>query len=105
MSRDLQVRKRAPLHPVRGRNAAGRALLVCGILSSLLYAAMLVVVPIQDASYSSISQTVSELSAIGAPTRSYGSRWASSGHCCTRPSGGVSGDRQEGTAGFASRGA
>jgi hypothetical protein len=44
--------------------------LICGTLSSLLYAAMLVVVPMQDAGYSSLSQTVSELSAIDAPTRS-----------------------------------
>jgi hypothetical protein len=55
-------------------------LLVCGILSSVLYAAMLVVVPIQDANYGSASQTVSELSAIGAPTRmlwiSMGLVWA-----------------------------
>jgi hypothetical protein len=46
-----------------------QALLVCGILSSLLYVAMNVVVPMQWAGYSSASQTVSELSAIGAPTR------------------------------------
>jgi len=45
-------------------------LLVCGILSSLLYVAMNVVVPMQWEGYSSVSQTVSELSAIGAPTRS-----------------------------------
>jgi hypothetical protein len=46
-----------------------RLLLVCGILSSVLYAAMLVLVPSQWASYSSASGTVSELSAIDAPTR------------------------------------
>jgi hypothetical protein len=46
-----------------------RRLLVCGILSSVLYAAMLVFVPLQWATYSSSSQTVSELSAIGAPSR------------------------------------
>ena len=45
-------------------------LLVCGILSSLLYAAMVVVTPMLWESYSSASQTISELSAIGAPTRS-----------------------------------
>ena len=45
-------------------------LLVCGILSSLLYATMLVLIPLQWESYSSAAQTVSELSAIGAPTRS-----------------------------------
>jgi CubicO group peptidase (beta-lactamase class C family) len=46
-----------------------KALLVCGILSSLLYVAMNVVVPLQWSGYSSMSQTVSELSAIDAPTR------------------------------------
>src|SRR3954463_12223357 len=44
-------------------------LLVCGIVSSLLYIAMNVLVPMQWQGYSSASQTVSELSAIGAPTR------------------------------------
>ena len=47
-----------------------RWLLVCGILSSLLYVAMNVFVAMQWEGYSSASQTVSELSAIGAPTRS-----------------------------------
>lgn len=46
-----------------------KILLICGILSSLLYIAMLVFVPAQWEGYSSVSQTVSELSAIGAPTR------------------------------------
>jgi Protein of unknown function (DUF998) len=43
--------------------------LVCGILSPLLYIAMIVFVPTLYPGYSSASQTVSELSAIGAPTR------------------------------------
>jgi hypothetical protein len=47
-----------------------KALLFCGILSSLLYVAVNVIVPLQWAAYDSASQTVSELSAIGAPTRS-----------------------------------
>src|SRR6266513_2590693 len=47
-----------------------KTLLVCGILSSLLYVAMNVFVAMQWEGYSSASQTVSELSAIGAPTRS-----------------------------------
>jgi Protein of unknown function (DUF998) len=46
-----------------------RALLACGVLSSLLYVAMNVFVPMQWEAYSSASQTVSELSAIDAPTR------------------------------------
>src|SRR6476646_6090220 len=45
-------------------------LLVCGIFSSLLYVAMNVFIPMRWEGYSSASQTVSELSAIGAPTRS-----------------------------------
>jgi hypothetical protein len=47
-----------------------KILLACGVLSSLLYAATTVLVATQWESYSSASQTVSELSAIGAPTRS-----------------------------------
>ena len=54
--------------PVRGI-AVHESLLACGILSSLLYAAMNVVVPMRWDGYSSASQAVSELSAIGAPTR------------------------------------
>jgi len=45
-------------------------LLACGVLSSLLYVAMTVFVALQWEGYSSVSQTISELSAIGAPTRS-----------------------------------
>ena len=47
-----------------------RGLLVCGVLSSLLYVAMTILVARQWDGYSSASQTISELSAIGAPTRS-----------------------------------
>jgi hypothetical membrane protein len=56
-------------------HAAGRgitlrtALLGCGIAASLLYAAMLVFVPMAWPGYSSASRTISELSAIDAPTR------------------------------------
>lgn len=46
-----------------------KVLLFWGILSSLLYVAMLIFVPMQYEGYNSISQTISELSAIGAPTR------------------------------------
>jgi len=46
-----------------------KSLLVCGILSSLLYVAMNVFVPMRYEGYSSVSQTISELSAVGAPTR------------------------------------
>lgn len=54
----------------RHREGRRKTLLGCGILSSLLYVAMLIVVPMRWPSYSSAAQTVSELSAIGAPTRS-----------------------------------
>lgn len=46
-----------------------KAALVCGILSSVLYLAINIIVPAQWPGYSLSSQTVSELSAIGAPTR------------------------------------
>ena len=46
-----------------------QVLLACGVLSSLLYLAMNVFVPMQYEGYSWVSQTVSELSAVGAPTR------------------------------------
>jgi len=44
-------------------------LLTCGILSSLWYVAINMVVPMHYADYSFITHTVSELSAINAPTR------------------------------------
>jgi hypothetical protein len=50
-------------------NRLVRTSLACGIASSLLYAAMNVFVAMQWDGYSSASQTVSELSAIDAPTR------------------------------------
>jgi len=49
---------------------ARKSLLACGLASSLLYVAMNVFVPMQWDAYSSFSQTISELSAIDAPTRS-----------------------------------
>jgi hypothetical protein len=49
---------------------ARKALLACGILSSLLYIVMNIFVPMVYPGYSFASQTISELSAIDAPTRS-----------------------------------
>jgi hypothetical protein len=46
-----------------------KLLLGCGIASSLLYVVMNVVAAMRYPGYDSVSQTVSELSAIGAPTR------------------------------------
>jgi hypothetical protein len=48
-------------------NAWSKALLVCGIVSSLLYGAMIGAIRFEG--YSRISQAPSELTAIGAPTR------------------------------------
>ncbi len=47
-----------------------KVLLICGIVSSVLYVALNIFVPMQWPAYNSASQTVSELSAVGAPTRS-----------------------------------
>jgi len=43
--------------------------LICGIISSVLYMGLNIFVPMFWPSYNSISQTVSELSAVNAPTR------------------------------------
>lgn len=51
------------------RQTMRKAALVCGIISSLLYIAINIIVPMQWQGYNSASQTVSELSAMGAPTR------------------------------------
>lgn len=56
--------------PVPGsRGTVQRALLGCGIVAALLYVAMNVVIPMLWKEYSIASQTISELSAIDAPTR------------------------------------
>jgi pimeloyl-ACP methyl ester carboxylesterase len=46
-----------------------RALLICGILSSFLYIAMDVIIGMEWEGYSPFSRTISELSAVDAPTR------------------------------------
>jgi len=46
-----------------------RSLMICGILSSVWYFAINIIVPMHYEGYSLASLTVSELSAIGAPTR------------------------------------
>ena len=45
------------------------AFLACGILASILYVGMNAMIPMLDEGYRVASQTISELSAIGAPTR------------------------------------
>ena len=52
-----------PAEPLR------KVLLSCGILSSALYVAVAIIVPTQWKTYDNASQVISELSAIGAPTR------------------------------------
>ena len=52
------------------KSALQKSLLLCGILSTLWYAIINVIVPLQYPGYNVTSQTVSELSAIDAPTRS-----------------------------------
>jgi hypothetical membrane protein len=47
----------------------GILLLTCGIIASLLYIAMNIIIPMFYPGYSPVSRVVSELSAIGAPTR------------------------------------
>ena len=59
---------RAPAGPVRFPRLR-EALLVCGALSSLIYVAANVVCPMVWKEYSSFNQTISELSAIDAPSR------------------------------------
>ncbi|UKJ06208.1 DUF998 domain-containing protein [Solitalea lacus] len=55
---------------IASRNATGpKALLICGILSSIWYIAINIYVPLKYEGYNMASYTVSELSAIGAPTR------------------------------------
>jgi len=59
-----------PREPAPGaRVSLVTVLLACGVLAALLYAAMLIFIPLAWPDYRSASQTISELSAIGAPTR------------------------------------
>lgn len=57
------------ISPKQETEGITRWLLLCGVFSSLLYAALNVIVPLQWPAYHTASQTVSELSAVGAPTR------------------------------------
>lgn len=59
-----------PLIALRNNTSAlQKGLLICGIASSLWYVAINIIVPALDEHYVIMSTTVSELSAIGAPTR------------------------------------
>jgi uncharacterized protein DUF998 len=55
----------------RGLSASQKVLLVCGILSSLLYVATDIFAALQYRGYSYAAQGVSELNAVGAPTRPF----------------------------------
>jgi hypothetical protein len=55
--------------PISTPSLAGNALLLCGILSGLLYFLSDIVMSLMYKGYSFLHQTVSELNAIGAPTR------------------------------------
>ncbi len=54
-----------------GNISLGKGLLICGILTSLLYVASDIVAAMSWEGYSYTAQTVSELRAIGAPTRPF----------------------------------
>lgn len=56
---------------VRTPKIVRKCLFICGVLSSLLYVATDILAAMQWESYSYISQSVSELQAIGAPTRPF----------------------------------
>ena len=65
----IQQERIGPTMKPAHRGVARTGLVLCGVLAPALYTAMLVVVPMRWEGYSSASHTVSELSAIGAPTR------------------------------------
>jgi hypothetical protein len=80
-----------------------KLLLACGILSPLLFVAMNVFVPRLFDGYSLASQTVSELSAIGAPTRPLWV-WLGTVYCLLfAASDGASGNQPAGTGPCASQ--
>lgn len=52
-----------------GHAAVRKVLLICGVLSSLLYSGVVLILGTRWGAYSWAAQTVSELNAIGSPTR------------------------------------
>ena len=66
-----QDRSRAHAQPARTRSIARQALLLCGVLSTLLYIATDVLGGLRYDGYSFTSQAISELAAIGAPSKSF----------------------------------
>ena len=59
------------IKPPPGRILEKKILLTCGILSSVLYVFMNIAAANLYEGYSSVSQTISELSAFGAPSRTF----------------------------------
>lgn len=59
-----------PTRELHTRKLLVKSLLLCGVLSSVFYIALNIVVSMQYEGYNAASQAVSELSAIGAPTKS-----------------------------------
>jgi hypothetical membrane protein len=66
-----QDRLTAMAQPVRSRSMVRQVLLVCGILSSLLYVATDVLGGMRYEGYSFTSRAISELMAIGAPSEAF----------------------------------
>ena len=66
-----QDRSRTLAQPARSRSIVRQALLVCGLLSSLLYIATDVLGGLRYDGYSFTSQAISELMAIGAPSETF----------------------------------
>ena len=67
--RGIQRRSTAPTETLASLQRWRKTRLSCGILAALLYVAMTLFVGLLWQGYSAASQTISELSAIGAPTR------------------------------------
>jgi hypothetical protein len=65
----LKVKAMKQLATKEEKVKALNLLLVCGVFSSVLYIAMNIFIPLLYPGYDVYSQTVSELSALGAPTR------------------------------------
>src|SRR5512133_60651 len=69
VDRALELTRRGVAQPRRRSLAVQRALLACGIGSSAAYVAANVVGALRGGGYSSVNQSVSELTAIDAPSR------------------------------------
>ena len=69
VDRALELRRRGVVQPSRRSLAVRRALLACGIGSAVAYVAANLVGALRGGGYSSVNQTVSELTAIDAPSR------------------------------------